>query len=395
MQRPRFWAFTLIELLVVILILGILIALLMPAVATAWQVAEMTQCKTNLNSIYKAQGVWAADRVSGVLDGGWPGWLSAYLDQRASVLKCPSSPRVALGASSGSTPSVPSPGSPPTPEDALDGIIAQENVTIGVLDAAGKLMFEIPVAPSPLWCWYQEWWLDDAHTIKHVGANLDFNFGMSWYNEGGWYMGRYAYYDEDFCFSLYYKNGVLTHIQSTNATGSANTAYGRYSDLRINGVPIWGGQIFGDLFAQGHNLEMVDVYNEARLNETLGQDVDLGSLIDFGTTTLGTTIQRTFAVYNTGTGDLTTSDLSVPIGYSIIEGLSASIGLFDTFTVQLDALAAGTYTGDISFTNSDENLFNFAITGTVTPEPATLALLVVGLSALFARRRRTEARISR
>ena len=57
----------------------------------------------------------------------------------------------------------------------------------------------------------------------------------------------------------------------------------------------------------------------------------------------------------------------MPAGYTVTEGLSANIaaGAQDTFTVRLNATAAGTYPGDVSFTNNDsnENPFNFRITG--------------------------------
>ena len=96
---------------------------------------------------------------------------------------------------------------------------------------------------------------------------------------------------------------------------------------------------------------------------------------DFGTVLQGAAaVSRTFTVRNTGTAALTTSGLTVPAGYSVTEGLSATIpaGGSDTFTVQLSTASVGTFSGQISFANNDadESPFNFAITGIVaTPLP--------------------------
>jgi CII-binding regulator of phage lambda lysogenization HflD len=95
---------------------------------------------------------------------------------------------------------------------------------------------------------------------------------------------------------------------------------------------------------------------------------------DFGSIELGQSIQsRTFTVENIGDADLTLGSVTLPNGFSLTEGLSSSLiaGASDTFTIQLDTSAVGTYEGNISFVSndSDENPFNFTITGTVTEQP--------------------------
>jgi len=100
---------------------------------------------------------------------------------------------------------------------------------------------------------------------------------------------------------------------------------------------------------------------------------------DFGAAPQGgAAISRVFTVHNDGTAALTLGAVTVPTGFTLIEGLSASlaVGASDTFTVQLDTTTMGTKSGEISFSTNDydENPFNFRITGTVTAAAANLAL---------------------
>jgi Ca2+-binding RTX toxin-like protein len=95
---------------------------------------------------------------------------------------------------------------------------------------------------------------------------------------------------------------------------------------------------------------------------------------DFGSVEQGVSaVQRTFTVENVGSSTLTFGAVNPPLGFSLIEGLSTSIapGASDTFTVQLNTETPGTFTGNVSFgtNDSDENPFNFQITGVVTPPP--------------------------
>jgi prepilin-type N-terminal cleavage/methylation domain-containing protein len=85
-------AFTLVELLVVIMILGLLMALLVPSLRGAWKRYNMTRCQTNLAHIYQAFRLRAADEAMGVKKAyavaAWNGVLLPYLENDASQLVC-------------------------------------------------------------------------------------------------------------------------------------------------------------------------------------------------------------------------------------------------------------------------------------------------------------------
>ncbi len=85
-------AFTLIELLIVIVILGLLLALLVPSLRGVWQRYNMTRCQTNLAHIYQAFRLRAADETMGEARAypvaAWSSVLLPYLENDASQFFC-------------------------------------------------------------------------------------------------------------------------------------------------------------------------------------------------------------------------------------------------------------------------------------------------------------------
>jgi uncharacterized delta-60 repeat protein len=152
----------------------------------------------------------------------------------------------------------------------------------------------------------------------------------------------------------------------------ASPASGRY--VRMLGTQratVYGYSLYElEVYGGGGGVPEITVLGNAvsiadgDTTPSAGDDTDFGSVAQGGTA-----VSRTFTVRNDGAAALTLGAVTVPTGFTLTEGLSASLtpGASDTFTVRLDTATAGIKAGDISFTTNDgdENPFNFRITGTV------------------------------
>ncbi|MEH2025225.1 choice-of-anchor D domain-containing protein [Nostoc sp.] len=110
------------------------------------------------------------------------------------------------------------------------------------------------------------------------------------------------------------------------------------------------------------------------LNGTVDITDGSTSAINFGETTVGDTLTKTFTIKNSGTGALKLSNLKLPDGFGLVGTLPTSIAVntSTTLSVALNPTTSGTYGGSFSLNNNDtnESPFNFAISGTVRPAPA-------------------------
>lgn len=102
-----------------------------------------------------------------------------------------------------------------------------------------------------------------------------------------------------------------------------------------------------------------------------------GSMLDFGSAVVGTSVTRTVTIKNTGTGTLTLSPLSgssLPSGFTLVQNIqntSLAPGASTTFIISLGATAAGSYSGQVSLASNDPTQGNlsFGVCATVQAAP--------------------------
>lgn len=246
MRRPVAGAFTMVELMVVIMIIGLLVALLLPAASAGWDVASLTRCQRNLNVIWQAQALWRAENDGRVLSGkAWIGRLRPYVEQNLDVFKCPSAPTTpaptaetetdmsdvppAGGGTSGGDGSVPVPQPPGSErqEAAFEfNIYHQQGWSPSNPDYTpnthirSDLAFQIPLDSHP---WVRRTPQGDGSVLYEVDDEG---------STGG--AGKPITYD-DIKFIIYYDNGSPSRLQILQQK-CGSSPYGKYFyDFLING----------------------------------------------------------------------------------------------------------------------------------------------------------------
>lgn len=103
----------------------------------------------------------------------------------------------------------------------------------------------------------------------------------------------------------------------------------------------------------------------AALRVTLdGSVVNNSGTVNFGVTTQGSPITKTFTLFNTGGDPLTVGTVSVPAGFNVTQQPTSPVagGTGTTFTVVLPATTDGAFTGALTFLTNDNTNNPFAIT---------------------------------
>ncbi|WP_186767770.1 choice-of-anchor D domain-containing protein [Blastopirellula retiformator] len=192
---------------------------------------------------------------------------------------------------------------------------------------------------------------------------------------------------------------LLHDFTSTSLAPNTTTTFEIELDTSVSGT--FAGEIsFGtNDNTDGENpfnfyvtATVYDVPEIAVSTSGTGNISDNTGSVSFGNTTVGTPVYKTFTVNNTGNANLVLDQINLPTGFSLLKDfgdttpgaysdnnssttLTVAANSSTTFQVQMNAAAVGTFSGTLSFTtnDSDENPFNFTISGEVTGYAASVS----------------------
>ena len=146
-------------------------------------------------------------------------------------------------------------------------------------------------------------------------------------------------------------------------------------------------QLLPEVAVSGNGVDIAD----GDTTPTTADGTDFGDAI-----APNSIIDQIFTISNTGTAPLTVgTPIITGTGFTLLSGPGSTVAANGdtTFTVRFDSSSTGqgTFAGNVSFANNDitgdENPFNFSLSATVVPEPASLALMGLGALLLIPHRK--------
>jgi ELWxxDGT repeat protein len=191
----------------------------------------------------------------------------------------------------------------------------------------------------------------------------------------------------------------VTGFDATDIDLSTSTATGTLTPTITGGGPVYtvavngmtgSGNVIASIKANGvtdpvgnNNTVSTSTDNSVTYNapapeiQVLDGATDIvdgtASAINFGSVTVGTSLNKTFTVNNLGTAVLNLSNPTLPTGFSLVGNLPTTLatGASANLQVQVDTATAGNKSGTLQFVNddSDENPFDFPISASVTDPP--------------------------
>ncbi len=212
--------------------------------------------------------------------------------------------------------------------------------------------------------------------------------------DGNWYLGNIRYTGGAYRAEIWKQvNGGQTLLTSTfldSGAGSVrfevvgtslrlffnDTLVGNVNDTQLTqgGIGIRTNFLTG-LSVDNFAADVPVLAPEIQVGDGATDIADNTGNVNFGSTTTGNSLSRTFTVTNQGTSNLTLGTISLPNGFTLAQGFGATTlapNASASFVVSLNATTVGTYSGQVSFTNNDadESPFNFNISGAITaPAP--------------------------
>ncbi|HBE50836.1 MAG TPA: hypothetical protein DDW76_19185, partial [Cyanobacteria bacterium UBA11369] len=237
----------------------------------------------------------------------------------------------------------------PTPTPTPPPILVVDN-DAEILDGTGLVHFGITAVGSEV---------VRTLTVKNTGTS-DINLGKLNLPDGFTLAGGFdnpilaAGTQEDFYVRLNAQNtGIFNGTLSFENSASNGNPY----DFTLRGIVsnLTDSQRLPEIEVRDGTVEIFDLNSQT---------------VNFGTTTLGTPIRKTFTIANTGSGSLLLDGWQLPRGFSFVGNLPSAIapGTSDQITVELDGRIAGNFQGTLGVgtNDADEKSFDFPITGTVT-----------------------------